>query len=185
MTENKTLIVYSSKTGNTKKLAEGIHSGFTEQNITARIAPVEDNPLPAPDETLLLGFWIDKGTADEKALAYLKNIKGRRIGLFGTLGAYPDSDHAKDCARKVEGIAAEKNICLGSFFCQGKIDPKLTEMFKQFPAGHPHAMDAQRIKRHEEAAKHPDDADIANAAAACMKMIGADSAISHNDRKSL
>ncbi|MDR0551761.1 MAG: flavodoxin family protein, partial [Spirochaetaceae bacterium] len=119
----------------------------------------------------LLGFWVDKGTADKKALKYLKSLSGQRIGLFGTLGAYPDSEHAKDCAHKVEDIVAAKNTCLGSFLCQGKIDPKLTEMFSKIPKGLPHHMDEERRKRHEEAAKHPDGADIARAVEACAAMV--------------
>jgi flavodoxin len=172
MTEGKVLIVYSSKTGNTRRVAEGIGQGFAGQGINVRIAPVEENPQAGNDEIILLGFWVDKGTADKKALQYLKSLTGQRIGLFGTLGAYPDSDHAKDCTRKVEAIAAKKNTCLGSFLCQGKIDPKLTELFKKIPLGLPHSMDEERMKRHEEAAKHPNDADIANAVAACAEMIG-------------
>jgi flavodoxin len=171
MAENKALIAYSSKTGNTRKLAEGIFSGLAERGMNVRIAPVEDNPQPEPGETVLLGFWVDKGTADKKTLNYLKNLEGQKIGLFGTLGAYPDSKHAADCAHTVEEIAAQNNSCLGSFFCQGKIDPKLTEMFKKIPAGLPHAMDEERMKRHEEAAKHPNEADIANAVEACVKML--------------
>ncbi|GHV96162.1 flavodoxin [Spirochaetia bacterium] len=165
------LVVYSSKTGNTRKVAEGIASGLGERGFSARIVPVEDKPQPAGGEVVLLGFWVDKGSADKKALAYLKSLQGRQIGLFGTLGAYPDSDHAKKSAQKVEELAAKKNTCLGSFMCQGKIDPKLIEMFKKIPAGFPHSMDEERRKRHEEAAKHPNDADIAAAVAACAVML--------------
>jgi hypothetical protein len=38
------LIVYSSKTGNTKKLAEGIHRVLGDSGFPARIAAVEEKP---------------------------------------------------------------------------------------------------------------------------------------------
>jgi flavodoxin len=171
MDSGNALVVYSSKTGNTRKVAEGIVRRLIARGYAARIAPVEDTPRPAGGEAVLLGFWVDKGSADKKALTYLKSLTGRQIGLFGTLGAYPDSDHAKKSAQTVEELAAKKNTCLGSFMCQGKIDPKLTEMFKKIPAGLPHSMDEERRKRHEEAAKHPDDADIEAAVAACAAML--------------
>jgi hypothetical protein len=55
--------------------------------------------------------------------------------------------------------------------CQGKIDPALTEQFKSLPPNHPHAMSDERMKRHLETAKHPDQADIERALAACKTML--------------
>jgi flavodoxin len=172
--KNKTegLIVYSSKTGNTRKLAEGIHRGLAEAlGREVRIGAVEKNPDPAGADWVLAGFWADRGNADQKALQYLKSLEGRKIGLFGTLGAYPDSDHAREISKKVQDLAAEKNTVLGCFLCQGKIDPALTERFKSLPADNPHAMTPERMKRHLEAAKHPDEKDIEAAVAACLSMV--------------
>jgi flavodoxin len=166
------LIVYSSKTGNTRKLAEGIHRGLADAlKREARIGAVEENPDPAGADWVLVGFWADRGNADQKALGYLKSLEGRKIGLFGTLGAYPDSDHARDIGKKVQDLAAEKNSVLGCFLCQGKIDPALTERFKGLAADNPHAMTPERMQRHLEAAKHPDEKDITAATAACLSMI--------------
>jgi flavodoxin len=173
-TASKGLIVYSSKTGNTRKLAEGILQGLTQAGGAAaeiRIAPVEDKPDPAGADWILMGFWADRGNADQKALGYIKELEGRRIGFFGTLGARADSAHAKETGRKVQDLAAEKNTVLGCFLCQGKIDPALTEQFRKFPAGHPHAMTEERRKLHEEAAKHPDEQDVQAAVAACLSMV--------------
>jgi flavodoxin len=167
------LIVYSSRTGNTRKLAEGIRLGLLEGGVPARIAAVEEKPDAADAPWVLVGFWADKGQADQKALEYIRSLEGRKIGLFGTLGAEPGSNHARELAKKTEALAAEKNTCLGSFLCQGKIDPALTEQFKKFPPNHPHAMNEERRKRHEEAAKHPDEEDIAAAVAACGNMLAA------------
>jgi flavodoxin len=165
------LIVYSSKTGNTRKLAEGIHRVLENSGFPARIAAVEEKPESGGAPWILAGFWADRGQADEKALGYIRSLENRRVGLFGTLGAYPDSEHARDLAKKTEALTAEKNTCLGSFLCQGKIDPALLERFKSLPPDNPHAMTEERRKRHEEAAKHPNDGDIVAAAEACMEML--------------
>jgi flavodoxin len=169
------LIVYSSKTGNTRKLAQGIQRGLAEAlgagQGTPRIAAVEENPNPAGADWILLGFWADRGNADQKALQYLQSLEGYRIGLFGTLGANPDSDHARDICKRAQDQAAEKNIALGCFLCQGRIDPALTERFKSLPADDPHAMTEERMQLHLEAAKHPDEKDITAAVAACLSMI--------------
>jgi flavodoxin len=166
------LIVYSSRTGNTRKLAEGIQRGLAEAlGQEPRIAAVEENPDPAGAEWILVGFWADRGNADQKAVQYLKSLEGRKIGLFGTLGAYPDSDHAGDIRKRAQDLAAEKNALLGCFLCQGRIDPALTGRFKSLPADNPHAMTPERMKRHQEAAKHPDEKDIEAAVAACFSMV--------------
>jgi flavodoxin len=170
--ESGGLIVYSSKTGNTRKLAEGIQRGLTGAlGQEPRIAAVEENPDPAGADWILAGFWADRGNADQKALQYLQSLEGRKIGLFGTLGASPDLDHAKDIRKRVQDLAAEKNDVLGCFLCQGRIDPALTERFKSLPADNPHAMTPERMQLHLEAAKHPDEKDIEAATAACLSMI--------------
>ncbi|MDR0722841.1 MAG: flavodoxin family protein [Treponema sp.] len=165
------LMVYSSKTGNTRKLAQGIHQGLAEVLGTVRIAAVEENPDPAGTDWILVGFWADRGNADPKALQYLQSLEGHKIGLFGTLGASPYSDHAKDIGKRVQALAAEKNTVLGCFLCQGRIDPALTEQFKTLPAGNPHAMTPERMKLHQEATTHPDAKDIQAGVAACLSMV--------------
>jgi flavodoxin len=174
------LIVYSSRTGNTRKLAEGIHRGLCSpadagQGIvpSIRLAAVEENPSPSGADWLLIGFWADRGNGDQKTLQYLDSLEGCRIGFFGTLGAYPNSAHARDISQRVKDAAAKKNTVLGCFLCQGRIDPALTEKFRNLPPDNPHAMNEERMKRHEEAAKHPDEGDIEAAVAACRSMISA------------
>jgi flavodoxin len=119
------LIVYSSKTGNTRKLAEGIQKGLADAlGRELRIAAVEENPDPAGTDWILVGFWADRGNADQKALCYIQSLEGRKVGLFGTLGAYPDSDHARDICKRVQDSAAEKTPFWVVFYARaGSIPP--------------------------------------------------------------
>ena len=48
----------------------------------------------------LPGLLGDKGMPDAQAKAYLKRY-GTNVALFGT-GAWPDSDHARDCIAQGE-----------------------------------------------------------------------------------
>ena len=134
----KTLIVYSSLTGNTKKVAEAI----------AAVLPGCDL-LPVETRTWLGG------------------VKNARLAFFGTLGAWPDSDHAKECMKKGEELALvpeRGNKVYGSWLCQGKIDPRVLEAMARM-AGNVHPMTPERKARIEEAAKHPDEDDCRRAQA--------------------
>ncbi len=165
---HKGLIVYSSRTGNTEKVARAIHAGLSDD---ADLFDVREAPEPGEYAWLLIGFWVNRGTADDDTLDYLARIEGKQVGFFATLGAYPDSKHAADVVERFGALISERNSLIESFVCQGRIDPKLTEKFKSFPPDHPHAMTPERIKRHQDAASHPDEADLRNATEACAKMI--------------
>ena len=156
----KTLIIYSSKTGNTKKIAEGILKVLPKETVLAK---VEENIDPSEFDTILIGFWVDKTTADEKVRNYIKSIEGKKVGIFATLGAYPDSDHARDALKNVRGFLEPQNEVIGEFICQGKVDPKITEQFENLPPDHRMYMTPERRQRHKDASTHPDEKDIKNA----------------------
>ncbi|MDR1315517.1 MAG: flavodoxin family protein [Spirochaetales bacterium] len=164
----KILTVYSSKTGNTKKVAEAIHEVMPEGSVLASLPSAPD---PGGFDFIALGFWVDKGTADAHTLEYIKKIAGKKTGLFMTLGASPDSEHAQKCMSAVRALLEPHNTVTREFICQGKIDPELSKMFEKFPAGHPHAMTPERKALHARAAAHPDGDDLRRAAA-CFAGIG-------------
>ncbi len=155
----KILVVYSSKTGNTKMIADSI---FTVMPDGSEMFPVEKAPLPDGYDFIAVGYWIDKGSPDTKSLDYMKKIKGKKTALFATLGAYPDSDHAAGCIEKGRKVL-EGNTVLGDFICQGKIDSKMIEWMESLPPEHPHYPDEKRRKRWAEAGKHPDSRDCEKA----------------------
>ncbi|CUH97702.1 hypothetical protein P22_3837 [Propionispora sp. 2/2-37] len=159
----KTLIIYSSLTGNTRKVAEAVKEVFGDE---ADIVPVEEKPLADGYDLIAAGFWVDRGTADKKAQDYITGLRDKKVALFATLGAYPDSGHARKSMDNARSLLDGSNQFIGSFICQGKIDPRLAEKFKNLPEGHPHAMTPERAARYHEAAKHPDEADLAKAKAA-------------------
>ena len=157
----KILVVYSSVTGNTKKVAEAV----AEVLPNCELYPVENAPSTEGYDFVALGYWVNKGLPDAKAQAYMRGVSNTAVGLFGTLGAWPDSDHAKKCMSRGEAMLREPergNRVFGTFLCQGKIDPGvLAAMDNAVRAAHP--MTPERRARMEEAAKHPDDADCLKA----------------------
>ncbi|MDR2349015.1 MAG: flavodoxin family protein [Deltaproteobacteria bacterium] len=159
----KALVVYSTLTGNTRKVAEALFKGLPEGSV---LADLKDNPDPSGFDSVFVGFWVDKGKADAATLKFLENLKDKPTAIFFTLGAYPDSPHADSCAKETEElIVKNNNRYLGHYRCQGKVDPELVEkMKKMLPPDHPHAqMTPERQARLDEASKHPDEADLEKA----------------------
>ena len=158
------LVVYSSRTGNTRAVAEAIHAVMPEGT---ELAPVESAPDPAGYDFIALGFWVDKGMPDAAMRTYMDRVHNTCVGIFGTLGAWPDSDHARQTLHSaVERM--QGNTVLGTFLCQGKVDPKVLAFMAKMREKNPdtpnaHAMTDERRTRLAEAALHPNAEDCAAA----------------------
>ena len=68
-------IVFSSKTGNTRLLADTLRASLPQNECTYFGAPT---PEALEAETLYIGFWTDKGHADDTLTAFLKTLTGKR-----------------------------------------------------------------------------------------------------------
>lgn len=163
----KILIAYSSKTGNTRKVAEAIHAELPDAVLT----DVKDSPNPSAYDLIFVGSWIDKGTADEGARTFMEKLDGKRVAIFSTLGAYPDSEHAEKSLNKIAELLPSCTV-LDRWICQGAIDPKLIAWMSDLPAEHPHAPDEARIKRWKDAESHPDEQDFRSVRAWAAKVLG-------------
>ncbi len=163
----KTLITYSSKTGNTKKVGKAIFNSIegAEFKDISEVTSLDY-------DVIVVGTWIDKGTADAKALKFIESLENKKTAFFYTLGAYPDSDHATNCTAAItELFTKNNNEVLGHYHCQGAIDPKLIEFFKS-QAGSVHAPTPERVKRWEDASKHPNEEDFTAAKEAFKNILG-------------
>ena len=158
----KILLTYSSKTGNTKKVAEGLNQ-IMPKDITDFMTVNKVESIDKYD-CIFVGYWVDKALPNDEAKVFMESIKNKKVGVFATLGAYPDSHHGRESLENgVNILKSNHNEVISEFICQGKIDERLVEMFKSFPEGHPHYVTEEKLKRYEIAAKHPDDNDIERA----------------------
>ena len=152
----KVCSVYSSCTGNTRKVAEALAETSGVPCFAVRHAPNPDDY-----DLLALGFWVRKGLPDARAQRYLARVSGKQVFFFGTLGAWPHSEHARRCmAATHELLQAGGNTVVDGFLCQGRINPQVIAA-TQRKGGH--AMTAERRARQLEAERHPDAADLAAA----------------------
>ncbi len=156
------LLTYTSKTGNTKKVAEAIKEVAGEDII---FCSLEEAPAPDGFDAIVIGFWIDKGMPVAAARKYIKNIQNKKVAFFYTLGASPASEHGAKCLKNTRELFGQNQI-IGEFACQGKVDETLIKVFKTLPSGHPMAFSEETMALYRAASIHPDENDLENACAA-------------------
>lgn len=152
----KFLIVYSSRTGNTRQVAEALYAAAPDGST---ISKVETAPAADGYNVIFVGYWMDRGTADEKSKAYLRTLTKKKVVLFETMGASPASEHAYTGFANAATCLSEGNTIMGVLAIQGAVDPALIAMMRKMPVGSAHNT-GEMEKTTEEAAKHPDAADL-------------------------
>lgn len=157
----KFLIVYSSRTGNTRQVAEALYAAAPDGST---ISKVETAPAADSYDVIFVGYWMDRGTADEKSKAYLRTLTKKKVVLFETMGASPASEHAYTGFANAATCLSEGNTIMGVLAIQGAVDPALIAMMRKMPVGSAHNT-GEMEKTTEEAAKHPDAADLEKAKA--------------------
>ena len=94
-------IIYSSKTGNTKMIAEWIKENLQKEDIVYFGNPTEE--LPNAD-IYIIGSWTDKGNATNDIVEALKKIKNKKIAYFGTAGFGGSEEYYKKLFERVKVI---------------------------------------------------------------------------------
>ncbi len=150
----KILIVYSSRTGNTRRVAQALLDALP---AGADLFPLAKAPDPAGYDLVLVGFWAKRGGPNPAAKAFLERLAGAKLALFGTMGARVGSPHAEAIAAAARRAAAG-NTVLGVFLCSGRVDPAWLEYRTAIGKAHP--MTAERAARLAEVASHPDAEDL-------------------------
>ena len=128
-------ILFSSLTGNTKKLADAIHK-----------------TLPQNDCEYFGAI---------KTLTLLSTLKNRRIFLFGTAGFGGSDAYFQKILGQVRQSIDPSNTIIGEYMCQGKMPQSVRERYvklKENPE-HPANLDAL-IKNFDCALSHPDSDDL-------------------------
>jgi len=156
----KSLVVYSSRGGNTAEVARAIHAALGPKCALAEAVAA---PPPEAFDFIALGFGVYNGWPDGDMRAYMKRCRRKNIGIFLTLGAYPDSEAALQCVGRAEGLL-ENCTTRVKFICQGRYTEGHLARMKSRPGTSPHAWNEERAARVAEAMKHPDEADLKTAA---------------------
>ena len=151
-------IVYSSRTGNTKMLADTISTCLDPADIIYSGVP-SDEALKA--DYIFIGFWTDKGSCDELTLEFLNKVKNKNIFLFGTAGFGQESAYFEKVLSNVRKHVDDSNTISGSYMCQGKMPLSVRERYEKMMDSPIHAPNIKGlIENFDQALSHPDAKDL-------------------------
>ena len=116
----KKAIVYSSLTGNTKKLAEAIKEALDEDILVTKI-----NDQAMDSEVIFVGGWIKGFAVTPDVSNFLKKLNNKKIFIFATAGYDYSEEFFNPILKTFEAEINDTNEIIGQFICQGKVsEPK-------------------------------------------------------------
>ena len=154
----KYAVVYSSRTGNTKELAQTIREALPGEECEYFGLPGGDSDLKA--SLVFAGFWTDKGSCDEEMAQWLQSLRCKQVFLFGTAGFGGSETYFDAILRRVGANLDDSNVLAGSFMCQGRMPEAVLLRYEAMREKSP--MDekiAGMIDNYHKAFPHPDSDD--------------------------
>ena len=157
-------IVYDSRTGNTKRLAQAVAETLPADGRLAfgNVGEVDGATLAAVDR-VYVGFWTNRGDCTDEAAELLASLGGTEVFLFGTCGFGADATYFAGVMARVLTHLPESAHVVGTFMCQGSMPPSVGERYERQAEAHPAqaARMAQLIENFDVALAHPDADDLA------------------------
>lgn len=126
-------IIYSSLSGNTKKLAEKLAEGLSDAGEWT-VSDLNEKPDLSEADCVLLGAWVDRAMPNKAAMDVFEALPDVPVGLFVTMGAMPDSFHGSRVGENLNKLL-EKRKSLGYVILPGKVDEKVIERVRHMPEG--------------------------------------------------
>lgn len=157
------LVLYTSRTGNTKQLAKEIFAALPgpEKDICElkEGEPLEDAGV------YFIGFWVNRGTCEMNVIEALCSLHGKKVALFGTCGMGNNECYYKKIENNVSVFLPEDNQYLGAYLCQGKMPMAVRNKYEGMLKTAADKGSVERmIHNFDEALLHPDEKDLAGAA---------------------
>lgn len=158
----KYAIIYASKSGNTKLLAEAILNALKEFECVY-IGNGEDFDSQECD-IIFLGSWCDKGTIADTLISQMQKLENKKVALFGTCGFGGNQKYFDDVAKRMCNELPNSCKIIDTFICQGKMPISIRKRYEGMLYDEKTKNQAQAlISNFDQAMTHPDDCDIKQA----------------------
>ncbi len=155
----KIQFLYSSKSGNTKRLVEGLAS---KMNPAVEAVAIETMAHLPQADLYVVGSWIDKAKPNGAVLDKLSLFDGKPLYMVATLAADKDSDHSAKCLEHIAEASTQAKL-IGSQMVQGSLAPSFIEWMATLPEDNPHALTPKKKARYDRNMGRPNQDDIEDA----------------------
>ncbi len=119
-------IMYSSISGNTKKLAELINSNVNA-SYCGKIKEVTS-------DVIYVGFWTTKNSCSDDVAKLLEGLNNKKVFLFGTCGYNNTEEFYNEILTNVKSKVNSSNTIIGEFICQASVsDAKMKALKETHP----------------------------------------------------
>lgn len=122
----KNAIVYSTITGNTKKLADVIEGVVEDVCYSGKAV---DEALDS--EVLFVGSYAIGNSCTPDIKEFLSKIKNKKVFLFMTAGYGNTDDFLIPVMDSMKSNVDDSNEIIGSFICQGEVSPNKQQAIKK------------------------------------------------------
>lgn len=119
----KTIIIYTSQTGFTKKYAEWIAKDTDGKIMALKEAEKKPDAFFSSFDAIIYGGWIMAGTIKKSKwfTNHIEKWEGKKLVLFG-VGASPSSDK-KEIEEMFQNILTDEQLgYVKTFYCQGGVN---------------------------------------------------------------
>lgn len=172
----KYAVIYSSKTGNTEKLAEQIRESLPGQECTyfgiaEQVTSDEEKmALLQAADVVFVGFWTDKGSCDDSVASVLEAVEDKKLFLFGTAGFGGSDAYFKQILTRVKLHVKESCQIVGTYMCQGKMPQSVRQRYEKMFLDNPEKQKAM-LDNFDRALPHPDAEDLEKLQAAVRETV--------------
>lgn len=157
VTKMKYAVIYQSKSGNTRKIAEEIYEALSTNE--KEIYDIDsDKNMPEAD-IYFIGFGIHNNSCSMDIINCFDEISGSRFAIFATCGYVPTQQYKGKLERQLDVWMPEDADYLGMFLCQGNVErDRRTIMIGQMPS-----QEDKLRQMFEVGSSHPDEDDLSKA----------------------
>lgn len=155
----KVQVVYTSLSGCTRRLAEGIYNAIDAEEKS--LHDLADGEPVLDGDVILLGYWVDKGGPNAQMKAFMEKVEGKTVGVFSTLAYWADSTHGHQSIVNGVNLLKDKNVILGGYVCNGCMSQEMIARFRAMGSTGPHSASPESEARWEVMANHPTACEIA------------------------
>ena len=157
-------IVYTSKSGNTEKLALAIKEAANGECLQCVKANAVDNAKVNDSDIVFVGAGSYKGTCDEAAGKFMETLKNKKVFLFMTVGYGDNQAYYDKMLNPAKTFIDSSNTIIVTYACQGQWiegqKKNLENMLAKAATDDEKKVIEGKLANHSNAMGHPNTEDL-------------------------